>query len=171
MSDRISYIEDELKNVLLTIDESTVGSYTYINEVKSVYFEQEDEVVSITKSTKSGYPTILISLQPNEIVLSGEAKAYVNELNYILDCKVSLDKPTSNPKQSLKTKMNELAQDIKFCISNNYHINDSCDEAEILYTIRQYNNDGNTLRSGNLKVGLKITYTQSRLNPSINVCK
>lgn len=172
MADRITDIETQLGNVLLDIGATGIQGYTYLSDVKGVNFEQDDEVLAITRSVVSnGYPTILVTMDPNELILSGEAKAYTSELSYVLDCKVAIADPVPNPKQALKQKMNELAQDIKYCISNNYHLNGTVDEAELIYTTRQYQNDGNTLRSGNLKVGLKVTYTQSRKNPAINVCK
>lgn len=168
--DRITQIETGLQEVLIGIDGTQVGVYQYLNDVKSVYFEQEDEVVSITKSIDSGYPNIVVKMDPDETILEGESKAYQNLISYILECKVSLDKPVSNPKQALKTKMNELAQDVKFALSANDHLNDTCDDASITRLSRRYNTEGNALRSGDLIIYLNVIYTQSRLNPSINVC-
>ena len=166
--DRITQIEESLKAVLLAVDGSMVDAYQYLNDVKSVYFEQEDEVVSVTKSANNRYPTVCVKMDPNENILDGEATAYVNELFYILECKVSLTKPESNPRQALKVEMNKLSQDIKFAISNDYHLTGTCDEAELTSLTRSYYDDGKAMRNGQLNIGLRITYTQSRLNPAIN---
>lgn len=168
--DRITQIEEGLKAVLEGIDGTLVGAYQYLNTVKSVYFEQDDEVTSVTKSTANRYPTICVKMEPEETVLDGEAQAFVNEINYTLECKVSLGTPTSNPRQSLKLKMNELAQDVKFALSNNKHLNDTCDETHILSLTREFYDDGKALRNGQLNIVLRVEYTQSRQNPSINVC-
>lgn len=170
MVDRITTIEEQLRAVLLSIDASIVKEYQYLNDVKSVYFEEADQVVSITKTINSGYPNIIIRMNPDEDILEGEAQAYQNRISYKLVCEVKMEKPESNPKQALKTKMNTLLQDVKFAISNNYHLNGTCDEATLNRSNRSYNDDGNTLRSGNLMIELDIEYTQSRHNPAINVC-
>ena len=169
--DRITQIENGLKTVLEYIDGTLKGQYQYINDVKSVYFEEEDEVVSVTKSTSNRYPTICIKMSPNETVLEGDAKAYVNEIFYTLECKVSLSVPTANPRQALKTKMNEMVQDVKAAISSNYHLNGTCDEASVLGSVREYYTNSDSLRNGQVNISIKIEYTQSRYNPAINVCK
>ena len=168
--DRISQIEEGLKEVLMGINGTTVGAYEYVNTLKSVYFEQDDEALSVTNLSR-GYPVIVVKMEPDETILSGESQAYQNVLNYVLEGKVENNTPTTNPKQAIKTKMNELAQDVKCAISNNYHLNGTCDEAELMRVVRRYRNDGNALRSGDVLMYLKVTYTQARLNPAINVCK
>jgi hypothetical protein len=168
--DRITQIEEGLKAVLEGIDGSTVGDYTYLSTIKSVYFEQDDEVTSVTKSSSNRFPTVTIKQEPGETVNSGESKAYQNEIFYTLCFKVSLGTPSSNPRQALKVKMNEVLQDLKFAIYNDYHLNDTCDEAHVLSSSREYYSDGKTLRNGQINVRIRIEYTQSRSNPAINVC-
>jgi len=165
--DRITAIEAQLGDVLLTIDGKTHGAYKYLSELKSVYFEQDDEAVTISDG---GYPSIVLRMSPNETILSGESKAYRNMLRYTLECKVENLDPSVNPRQALKVLMNELEQDIKFCLSNNYHLNDTCDIVSINSFSRNYNKVGNVLRAGELKVDITIQYSQSRLNPAINIC-
>lgn len=165
--DRLTAIETQLKEVLLTIDGEVDGTYTYLSEVKSVYSEQDDEVVTIADG---GYPSIVVTLEPDEVILSGESKAYRSLVNYVLECKVENTDPTVNPKQALKVLMNELAQDLKYALSKNYHLNGTCDIVTIRGFTRKYAKKGNVLRTGELMVRISIQYSQSRLNPAINIC-
>jgi len=163
--DRLTTIENELVNVLKDIDGSLTDTYQYLTDVKTV--DVIDEVLEIDGG---GYPSILVDLDPNEIIGDGESKAYRNTRFFKLTCRVSNEDVTVNPRQAIKTKMNMLDQDIKYALSSNYHLNDSCDSAYIISSNRIYHNENSILRTGDLIMNIKVVYTQSRLNPSLNVC-
>jgi len=163
--DRITQIENELTNVLKTIDGSAQATYQYLTSVKSV--DVEDEVLDIAMG---GYPAILVDMNPNEVIGKGESKAYRNTIFFTLTCRVSNTDIRVSPKQSIKIEMNKLNQDIKYVLSDNYHLNDSVDMVTIVTTLRQFNKSNDILRTGDLIVNIKVDYTQSRLNPQNNVC-
>jgi hypothetical protein len=163
MADRVSEIELELKTILEGIDGSTsTTGYTYYNDVKSVNID--DEVIA------DADPSIVIYQDPEEVILSGVSRAYQNLISITVQCKLALDTEVAYPKFAINTKMNEMLSDIKFAISNNYHLNGSCDMCEIISSSRSYTMTSDNYRAGDLLVKMEITYSQSRLNPNLNAC-
>ena len=64
--------------------------------------------------------------------------------------------------------MNELLEDIKKAISDNPSLSDTCDLCSIIASKREYTDDGNILRAGDLIVEISVIYSQSRNNPNNN---
>ena len=168
--DRRTAIDNALATVMQSIDGSTTASgYTFYNTVLTVNIEDE----AVTANT-TGFPAISIMEGDDggEEQLEGTQRAYRNEIEYKLMCEVQNDvadiNATTSPKNALKVKMNELLSDIKKAISDNPSLNDTCDLCSVLASKREYTDDGNILRAGDLIVDISVIYSQSRINPDNN---
>lgn len=162
MEDRITMIEEGLADVLKTINTQTTlhGGYTFKNTVQAVNIDDEALVPE--------FPSITIEMDGGERILSGEQHAFRNEVYYKLVCAVSLVEEEASPRRAINKMMNSLLDDVKATLSDNYHLNDSCDVVDILRSSRHYNKSGDVMRAGNLIIFIRITYSQSRLNPNRN---
>lgn len=160
--DRVTDIETQFKDVLLSIGD-TIPNYTFYNDVTVVNID--DDALA---TDRGDFPTISIYLDPNEIVLNGEQRAFRNKLTFKLVGTVCNDEPIDMPKFEINKKMNELWSDLKAVLSHNYQLNNSCDRVDIKTLKRVYLNDG--LRAGNIEVSIDVYYSQSRLNPNVNAC-
>jgi hypothetical protein len=167
--DRRTEIDNALADVMQSIDGSTKDGYTFYNTVQTVNIEDE----AVTANT-TGFPAISIMEGDNggEEILEGEQRAYRNEIFYELQCEVQNDitdiNATTSPKNALKVKMNELLSDIKKAISDNTHLNNTCDICSVIASKREYTDDGNIIRAGDLIVEISVIYSQSRINPDNN---
>ena len=155
---------------MLSIDGSTTPSgYIFYNTVATVNIEDE----AVTQNT-TGFPAISIMEGDGggEEILSGEQRAYRSEIFYELQCEVVNDitniNATTSPKNALKVKMNELLSDIKKAISDNPSLSDTCDLCSVIASKREYSDDGNVIRAGDLMVEISVIYSQSRINPNNN---
>ena len=67
--------------------------------------------------------------------------------------------------------MNTLLSDLKAILTEYKNLNCLCDIVMIVKSRRVYNGTKNgALRVGQLIVDIDIKYSQSRLNPNLNVC-
>jgi len=161
--DLLTKIEEQLALIMKDIKTTTTlpSGYIYYNDVTITNIE--DECVA---TSAGNFPTVSVYQKPNENILSGTQHAYENEVFFELVGSVSLDDPVDTPRFAINKKMNELLSDIKAVLSNNNSLNCSCELVEVLNSTRKYNNDGDEFRAGDLIVNLRVSYTQSRLNPN-----
>lgn len=161
--DLLTNIEKQLALIMKDIKKTTTlpSGYIYYNTVDITNIEDECVVAD-----RGSFPTVSVYQEPNENILSGTQHAYENEVFFKLVGSVSNDNPVDTPRFAINKKMNELLADIKAVLSNNNDLNCSCELVEILNSNRKYNNDGDEFRAGDLIVNLRVSYTQSRLNPN-----
>lgn len=184
--DRLSSIENELKNLILTIDGTTQPSgYQYYNDIDICNIEDEGWIASQNYVLSAGtginsYPSVNIYLDPNEKITDHSANVYKNVAYMTLIGRVqnddSYDITTSasnipqNSKFMINKKMNELLSDIKHLFGVNFSLNGLCDRCKIVSSKRKYTQDNKVYRTGDIIINLEIEYTQSFSNPNLNVC-
>lgn len=169
MADRLTEIEEALKSVMESINGSTLPSgYQYYNTVGVVNIDDDALASDI-----ADFPTVAIYMgEDGETGLEGEQHAYRNEVAMRLVVGVE-NAPlsivdTQLPRFEINKKMNTMLSDIKAALSNNYQLNGTCDLVTYVSSERDYTENGNALRAGDLIVDVNIIYTQSRLNPNEN---
>ena len=163
--DRLTLIETELSNALLTIREDTpLPEYTYYNTVELTNLEDECIILD-----RGNYPAISIYQDPDENTQKGLTQSYYNETSFRLECMVSLDDMHyDTPNFEINKKMNELLSDIKACLAYNSNLNCSCDSVEIYNSFRRKTTNGDERRVGNLVVRVRVKYYQSTKNPNLS---
>lgn len=163
--DRITTIETELKNILLEIQTSSpLSEYTFYNDVNIINIDDECVVMD-----RGDYPSISIYLNPNEQVISSSQRAYRNKLSFELVCSVSLNDVDDTPRFAINQKMSELVSDIKAILFEKYNLNCVCDLVEVGNHRRVYNTRGDIFRAGDVIIPITVTYSQSRINPNLNI--
>ncbi len=178
--DRLSLIEEELKNVILKIDGTLQPTgYTYYTSVDIVNVEDEgwiDVQNYVTETSPTGlnsYPSINIYLDPREDTYDHTANVYANKDYFRLVGRVQNDSMNIVPQNSkfdINRKMNELLSDVKFVIAQNNTLNDTVDRCNLVRSERKYTQDNKVYRTGDIIIYLEVKYTQSFSNPDLNVC-
>lgn len=181
--DRLTTVEQEIANSLLTIDgQLQTGGYQYYNNISIVNIEDEGLVATntyITSGTQTSgfnpYPYVNIYLDPREDVIDLNANVYTNKAYFTLIGKVQNDNETDeaipqNSKFQINKKMNELLSDIKFNFGSNYQLNDTVERCRILNSERKYTLTNSVYRTGDLIVKVEVEYVQSIFNPNNNIC-
>lgn len=167
--DRITDITENLKAVLLSIDELTVTptGYVFYNTVSKVNVDDEAVIRGL-----SDFPVIDIIMDDGgEVILSGQQLAYRNSIGFTLRCGVANTvKQGLSPRREANIKMNEILSDVKFALSYNPTLNNTCDIVHIKSSSREYVDGNSANRAGDLLINIEIEYSQSRLNPSLNAC-
>ena len=167
--DRITDIEENLATVLYTIQQSyaTPTGYIFYSSVGGVNVDDE----AIIKGTQK-FPIVDIEMnEDGETIVEGQQLAYRSEISYTLRCGVSnRSKSGKSPRREANKKMNEILSDVKYALSDNPTLNGSCDRVYMIGSTRYYNDGNSSNRAGDLLINIRIEYSQSRLNPSLNAC-
>ncbi len=167
MASRLNQIEQGLTDTLLMIRKDTPSSYgyLYLNDITLVNCMDESLALAYTD-----YPYINF-FQTDEQILGGEQRAYRSIAKYRLECRVAVDDLTPQPRFAINAQMNDMLDDLKAVLSDNYHLQCNVDRADIKYSRRIYNDEsGHNLRVGQLQVDIDILYSQSRQKPDTNAC-
>lgn len=167
--DRLTTIEQALASTMFEIDGSTLASgYTYYNDVTVVNID--DEALAVNKAD---FPAISIYMdEDGEENIEGTQDSYENSVGFRIVCGIEneLSDITSDvsPRRAINIKMNELLSDIKARLSVDNQLNYTAELVQYIRSEREYSEDGNALRAGDLVVYVEITYEQSRSNPNNN---
>jgi len=161
--DMLSNIEYQMAEVLkkIQIGQQAPSGYPYYNTVSIVNETDEASAIEYGK-----YPMVSIYLEPSENNNTEYTNAYLNVVQFKLDCKVALIDEVPNPRFAINEKMNTLLSDIKAVFGNYKTLNCSCDMSTILRSNRKYNIKNDLFRVGQLEVYIEVKYTQQLNNPN-----
>lgn len=165
--DRITIIEQALADMMLLIQKQSItpAGYQFFNSVNIV--NVDDEAVA---TSYGEYPLVSIYLEEGEDILSGQANAYENQLNFMFRCSVDNDSPIGIPRFEINKKMNTILSDIKAVVSLDPTVGGVCDLITLVSSYRVYATDGNAMRAGDIEINATVIYSQSRSRPDLNVC-
>jgi hypothetical protein len=180
--DYISKLENELYNTILSIDGTTQSTgYKYYSNTGTV--QVYDEVLSLGRN-------IALSATPsndyksvNHIVEQQESTgiegqdwstgqwAYTNRVVYVIKSKVHNIGNESDYKNAIRTRMNEVYNDLLFAIGQNYTLNGMAQYIRFLNAYREYEDiTNNRIQTGTIITQWEVIFSQSINNPDVPAC-
>ena len=173
MSSRLANIETKMVSLLESVDGSNQGSYTYNSTTGQV--QVYDEVLSISRNTDTKFVNHYIEQQEDVGVENTEYQvgqyAYNQRVIYEIKSKVHNIGDENNAKNAIRTKMNELLDDLLYLFGNNYTLNGQATKIQFNNAYRDYSDvSNNRIQSGELVTTWTVEYTQSIADPSQKAC-
>lgn len=175
MANRLDTIELDIADTLKSIDGLTTSlGYTYYTTTGSV--QLFDENLSLNRNTNNKMVNHYIEQSPDQdgIVYSefqvGQW-ASTNESIYEIRSKLHNTGTESNAKNAIRSKMNDLLDDLLYAFGNRFTLGGRVSYIQFLSATREYEDvTNNRIQSATLVTKWKIVFTQSIANPSTKSC-
>jgi len=168
--DRITAIEEKLKELLETIDGTVQPSgYQYHTTTGTVNIE--DEALSLAQNTDNKAVNYCIYVSEERALdWSIGQNAYMNELVFMISARVHNIGTEDNPKFAITERMNEVLSDIKHLIYKNSTIGRLVELASYVGSRRQPSATNNRIMTGDIEIFVQVQYSQQGENPDIQAC-
>jgi len=168
--DRLSMIQDKIAELLLTIDGSVQGTYTYYSTTGQV--DIEDNVLANSKNASPTDVNYIVELDGDEVptAYTYGQNAYSNRVQFKIIAKVKNANTSTHPKKDITYKMNEILSDLKFMFNLNYSLGRIAELALYNGSTRVIHPTDNRITSGDLVFKLRVDYMQQASNPDRIAC-
>ena len=171
---RLDQIELEILTLLLSIDGLTHGEYTYTTKTGQV--QVYDNRLNIGRNGPDIKEVNHVLEQQEDVGVEGSdfdagQYAFTQVVIYEISSKLYNDGDENNAKNSIRSKMNGLIDDLLYLYGNNYTLNGKASQITFESAFRDYDEiSNNRIQSGELITRWRVLYTQSIGNPSIPAC-
>lgn len=180
--DRITDFEIEIVNTLDTIDKSLQSTgYTFYTQTGTV--NVYDETLSLGRNgvgystSASDYKSVNHQIEQQESTgIEGQEWttgqfAYTNRVVYVIKSKVHNIGNEPNPKNGIRTRMNECLSDLLFAFGKNYQLAGKVAWIRFMGAYREYEDiTNNRIQTGTLTTQWEVMFTQSFNNPDLPAC-
>jgi len=170
---RLDTVETKITTLLETIDGTDQGTYTYNTTTGRV--QVFDEVLSLSRNTDYGHVNHILEQQEDVGVEAAEFQAgqyaFTQRVIYDIKSKVHNVGSEANAKNAIRTKMNELLDDLLYLFGNTYTLEGQVSWIKFKSAVREYEDiTNNRIQSATLVTKWEVVYTQSIANPNVKSC-
>lgn len=170
MSNRITDIEEKLKELLESID-GTIQPIGYTYHTKTGTVNIEDEVLSLANNTDNKMVNYCIyASDETGLDWSIGQNSYMSELVILISARVHNVGDEGNPKFAINERMNEVLSDFKHLLYKNNTIGRMVEIAKYTGSRRVYSATNNRITTGDIEIFINLQYSQQGENPDIMAC-
>ncbi len=174
---RIDAIENAISNVLLGIDGTSQGTYTYHSNTGTVnIYDDRLAVAKNRESVDDDDKSVNYIIREQEdtglevLEQSIGQGATTERAVYEITARVHNIGDEDSPKNAAKSLMNDVWSDLKFAFGQDYHLSGQVVYIKPLGMVKDYESKGNKIRAGNAITTWEIMYNSANSNPDSSTC-